>query len=389
MEFADRIAAVMPRSPSDGIAWDRVEPLFSGICFDEMKTTPQNPLYHGEGDVYRHTRLVCRELTGTAEFHALPERQRTELFLSALLHDVGKVKTTRMENGAWTSPNHAAQGSRTVRSFLWGQCGLCGDREAIVFRETVCALVRHHMLPMNLTEREDPVRAARETAALGETAPDFTWRLLCMLAEADVKGRIADDVGDCLLRVRLAGIAAEEARCPDGPYPFPDGATRRAWLSGRNVPPDIALYDGAWGEVVMMSGLPGTGKDTWIRENCPELPMVSLDDIRGDMGVAPTDSQGEVVVAARERAKEYLRRKQPFVWNATNLTRETRRKLCGLFERYGAAVRIVYLETAPDRRARRNLGRARAVPESAVAKMLERTVPPSPDEARTVEWICV
>ena len=32
---------------------------------------------------------------------------------------------------------------------------------------------------------------------------------------------------------------------------------------------------------------------------------------------------------------------------------------------------------------------ARAVPESAVAKMLERTVPPAPDEARTVEWICV
>ena len=40
-------------------------------------------------------------------------------------------------------------------------------------------------------------------------------------------------------------------------------------------------------------------------------------------------------------------------------------------------------------REARNAGRADAVPENAVAGMLGKTVPPMPDEARAVEWICV
>lgn len=139
----------------------------------------------------------------------------------------------------------------------------------------------------------------------------------------------------------------------------------------------------------MLSGLPGTGKDTWIRENCAGYPVVSLDDIRAELKTGPEDAQGPVVQLARERAREYLRKKQPFVWNATCLTEETRRKLTGLFEQYGARVRIVWLETDWHTGTERNRNRKNAVPEAAVERMLAKTVPPFPDEAHTVEWICV
>ena len=39
-----------------------------------------------------------------------------------------------------------------------------------------------------------------------------------------------------------------------------------------------------------MSGLPGAGKDTWVRTNLPDWPAVSLDAVRvrpGDDYVAP------------------------------------------------------------------------------------------------------
>ena len=36
------------------------------------------------------------------------------------------------------------------------------------------------------------------------------------------------------------------------------------------------LYDDTWGEVILMCGLPGTGKDHWIRSHCPSLPTVWL-----------------------------------------------------------------------------------------------------------------
>ncbi len=152
--------------------------------------------------------------------------------------------------------------------------------------------------------------------------------------------------------------------------------------------PFQTLFDDTWGEVILMSGLPGTGKDTWIRENRPDLPVVSLDKIREELKVKPTDGQGEVIRTAQDRAREYLRKKQPFIWNTTGLTRETRQKASGLFERYGARVRTVYLETGWENRIERNAGRTEAVPESAVLRMLNRIEPPSPDEAQAVEWRC-
>ncbi len=47
-------------------------------------------------------------------------------------------------------------------------CGLCGTREAIVFRETVCALIRRHMLPVYLMAREELERKARSRECSAE-----------------------------------------------------------------------------------------------------------------------------------------------------------------------------------------------------------------------------
>ena len=354
-----------------------------------MKNTPQDPIYHGEGDVFTHTKRVCNELNRMTEFHALYDRQRTELFLAALFHDVGKIKTTRKEGNTWISPHHSSTGSRITRAFLWRDSGICGTPELIGFRETVCALIRYHMLPVHLFEQEDPERKVREIAALGELVPDFSWSLLCILAEADVKGRIADDVASELERENLCRMLAEESQCFYKPYVFSDSFTKHAYLSGRNVHQDQKLFDSTWGEVVLMSGLHGTGKDTWVCENLPELPVVSLDETRKDLHISAEDRQGEVIQAAQEQAKDYLRQKQPFIWNATDLTKEVRQKQIRLFERYGARVRIVYLETGWNERLERNVKRQDAVPEDAVERMLGKTELPVPEEAQTVEWKCV
>ena len=387
IRFIEEIETCIPRSPTDELPWNRLEPLLAASCFAGMKATQQNSVFHGEGDVYRHTQMVCRELIGMPAFQELSRRQKTELFLAAIFHDIGKVKTTRLENGNWISPNHSAVGSQIVREFLWRGCGICGTQEAVRFRETVCALVRYHMFPVYLTDRDEPERTVREVASVGELAVDFSWYLLCILAEADVRGRIAEDIADGLTRVELSRLMAEETQCLYAPYRFADSFSKHAYLTGRNVQPGQTLYDGTWGEVTMLSGLPGTGKDTWIGRHHPDLPVVSLDGIRTERGIRPADSQGEVIQTAQEQAKEYLRRKQPFVWNATDLTKDTRQNLIALFERYGAKVRIAYLETDEKTRKARNAGRKDAVPEDAVAKMIEKTVPPMLDEAQTVEWI--
>ena len=60
-----------------------------------------------------------------------------------------------------------------------------------------------------------------------------------------------------------------------------------------------------------------------------------------------------------------------------------------LFESYGAAVRIVYLETSWQEQLRRNANREAAVPETAISHMLEKLSPPEAWEADHVIWLGV
>lgn len=40
---------------------------------------------------------------------------------------------------------------------------------------------------------------------------------------------------------------AREARCLEVPFSFPSARTARAYLSGRNIVPEYAVYDDTWG----------------------------------------------------------------------------------------------------------------------------------------------
>ncbi|MBQ2957387.1 MAG: ATP-binding protein [Clostridia bacterium] len=385
----ERVLDGLPAAPDFQFNWDKLNATCLKPLIDGMRATQQNPGWHGEGDVWTHTKMVCGELERMEAFRSLPDRQRTGLALAALLHDAGKIHTTRMEDGILVSPGHALTGSQMARTLLWTELGLSGSEEAQRIRETACLLIRYHTTPLHLVKDEDAVRRARRIASNGRTAADFTLNALFMLAEADVRGRICADQAEQLDEIELARLLAEEAGCLTGPYAFPSECTEYAYLSGRNVWENQALFDDCWGEAIILCGLPGTGKDTWIQKNCPSLPVVSLDDIRRAMKIRPEENQGVVIQAAREQAKVHLRAHQPFVWNATSLTPTLRQNQTGLFENYGAAVRIVYLETEWQENLERNENRRYAVPEPVFMRMLDKLEPPEAFEARKVEWLIV
>ena len=115
-------------------------------------------------------------------------------------------------------------------------------------------------------------------------------------------GRQCVDQQEMLEKIAFCEELAKEEGCYEACYPFPSLNTRRAFLSGREVWKDQNLYDDTWGEVILMSGLPGTGKDYWIEHNVPHLPMISLDDIRKKHKIASTEEQGRVANIAREQA---------------------------------------------------------------------------------------
>src|SRR5262249_5564405 len=148
-----------------------------------------------------------------------------------------------------------------------------------------------------------------------------------------------------------------------------------------------AAHDDTVCEVVLLSGLPGVGKDTWLRAHRPDWPHLSLDAIRRELRVPPEADQGAVAQEAKARARELLRHRQPFIWNATNITRALRAQLTALFSAYRARVTIVYLDAPRDVLLARNRVRCHPVPEAVIDRLARRLEIPDPTEAHTVEWV--
>jgi len=379
---------LVSQAVKQNIDWKGIEAALSSFVIP-MSRTEQNPAFHGEGDVWTHTKMVCEAIVQLDSFRNLTEDEQQAVFLAALLHDIGKIPTTRWEDDRWTSPNHTLAGSKMARQFLWQALNLCGTPEKQQLRETICNLIRYHSFPPHAIDDPDGKRKLLAIAANGQNCPMFTTKLLCILCEADALGRECADKAHMLEQIYLCAELAKESGCYDHPFAFPSAHTRYSYLSGKDIAPEVELYDDTWGEVILMSGLPGTGKDTWIKENYPDLPMISLDEIRKEMKIPPTDNQSKVVEIARDRARELLRKKQPFVWNATNLSPMVRAKQIKLFTQYHASIRIVYLETEWNEQLRRNSNRAEVVPEQAICHMTEELVLPEAKEAHRVEWCTI
>ena len=375
-------------APFGSVDWQAIDRSPLGQTLRKMADIPQRPDFHGEGDVLAHTRLVTEAILREPEYAEGDEEDRLILFLGALLHDVGKCRTTKVEQGQITSPHHASTGDVMTREVLW-TAGLCGEDRFRNIRESVCALVRYHSFPPFTIYDKHPESKLLSAASVGELAPKFSIRKLICLERADINGRVSHDREDAMSRIEYCREMAEELGILDTPYPFPSEYSRRAYFKGRTKLPSQELYPDAFGPVILMSGLPGTGKDTWIRSNLPDLPVISLDEVRERIGVEPGENQGPVISAAQEEARKYLRKKTPFVWNATSITRELRGKQISLFEQYGAAVRTVFLETSLTEELRRNAERSRQVPESAILRMLSKLELPQIPECQSVEWLTV
>jgi putative nucleotidyltransferase with HDIG domain len=343
---------------------------------------PQDPLFHAEGDVLTHLGMVLTELAALPAFRDLPEGDRHVVFAGTLLHDIAKPECTRIEeDGRVRSPGHAVKGVYKARRILTDDPAFGPHGTPFAVREQILGLVRWHGLPANYLEKPDPLRAAILAAVTAR------MDLLAIVAEADHRGRIvAVDGDDTFTRLGLFPDFCAECEVWSGPRAFASDHSRFTYFRTPAAHPTLDLFDDTKCEVTILSGLPGSGKDTWLEEHARDREVISLDQIRGELDVDPADDQSEVVMAAYDRAKAFLRKSEPFVWNATNVSRVLRGKVIDLCAAYKARVRVVYLEPPIPLIRERNGGRARKVPVRVWERLFDKLDVPTEAEAHAVEY---
>ncbi|HKE04418.1 MAG TPA: ATP-binding protein, partial [Blastocatellia bacterium] len=240
---------------------------------------------------------------------------------------------------------------------------------------------RYHQIPFFLIDRPD---AQRTLFTASQTARCDS---LALVAEADARGRICDDRQKLLDNIALFRQYSLEQECLDAPREFPSNHSRFLYFRKEDRDPGYLAFDDTICEVIVMAGLPGAGKDHWITTSGPDWPVISLDGLRHEMKIAPSENQGPVVARARESAREYLRRKQPFIWNATNISRQMREHCISLCAAYNARVRIVYVEAGAAALTEQNSGREFSVPPEIINRLLARWEPPDLTEAHRIEVV--
>lgn len=331
--------------------WDKIYAL---DCFNVMKKTRQSAEWHKEGNVANHTERVVNEMKRILEGRECDVNSEDYLVLmsAALCHDLGKPSTTRFdqEKQDYSCKGHGFAGEKIVRKLFF--------EDDFWLREKVCWLVRNHMAPFYLKNENGEYDADKiKRLSIGPVTLDF----LLTLNWADALGSINDHETstDVLKRLNSTCVFAMNNcdNCIEKPYNY----KRCEKLNLYSGLPEVIEQSTPEFTVYIMIGLPGAGKDIWIQNHIPNVPMLCRDVIRTEIGIegekpfGTEEQENEVTRILAERLIDCCRNKRTCVVNNTNIMKMRRNEIRSLIMPYNPKIVYVYVEapTVKDCKERR------------------------------------
>ena len=169
---------------------------------EALKETPQDKIYHPEGDVEIHTELCLAHLDKLIEetinrprhtpsiAECIPKiygKEKVVLVLSTLLHDVAKPQTTKEEmkkdRMTITSNGHESMGGDIANDFLTS----IGFHEELI--TPICNIIANHLAGVNISVITSPAGQVKAVKKLSRRLhPATITQLLCVM-ESDSNGR--------------------------------------------------------------------------------------------------------------------------------------------------------------------------------------------------------
>lgn len=380
----------------------------------DLANTPQEAAWHAEGNVANHCKLVLKEARHLARKANLSESQRLILLLAAILHDIGKVLTTRLEPDETGTIRLRSRGhARRGRDYL--SYRLLSVLPAEQVEQLLPLIAEHHSLHRALDDH-----LQRGVWALARRA---NLPLLLLLAKADVRGRILGQQEQSQARhtedmVELIELVAQDEGIWQQTDPYaefrqhiatllPNAPTElytlacergiRDWESGLIHTPHEAVArvqavarDG-FPRLTVLFGPSGSGKSSYantLRNTAPNVQVISLDHLRQQIGQNANDQKvnGQVMQAARQALREGLHKKRHVIWDATSLRRSQRAQIIGIGHDYGALSEIRVLWATPQELTKRNARRERVVPHAVINHQLKILQFPERQEAHLLNF---
>ncbi|MGL4569760.1 MAG: HD domain-containing protein [Clostridium sp.] len=102
----------------------------------KLKDIEQSKVHHPEGSVWNHVMLVL----DNGAYYRNYANDKSAFMWALLMHDIGKISTTKIRKGKWTSYNHDNVGA--IESMRFMRAIGIKDEE---FLKTVSNLVKYHM----------------------------------------------------------------------------------------------------------------------------------------------------------------------------------------------------------------------------------------------------
>ena len=172
-----------------------------------MATTPQDPEWHPEGDVFIHTCHCCDAMAKLPEWRESDLESRIVYMMAALAHDFGKAITTQETSRSGRmriiSPGHEIAGCELAESFL---NEMLSPRRIM---DRVLPLIENHLFHIHSTITDRSVRR------LARRLEPETMNGLCILMTADHFARppkpavIPESIG--LLRDKARSMSLQSA----------------------------------------------------------------------------------------------------------------------------------------------------------------------------------
>ncbi len=297
--------------------------------FEELATKNTTSHWHQEKNMFTHTQMVCKEMqtlihdANKEKSARFSDDEMLVLMLAALFHDVGKCKCGNTPEGKLLSNGHPLISERICRKLLWGI--------DVVDREHICEMVRLHDLYClsDISDRKLKTKISKMSMWMF-----LHLDMLFLLWQADDHGAIKDKEHEGSSERMIARVKNLMDTCEFHHAPMHAPSA------------DFTIY--------VMCGLPGSGKSTWVQDNLPNLPVISRDDIREELGMTEkgvkfmgTPEQEDLVSKISDGlVNELCRHRKSFVYDNMNSREKYRRSFYDKVRKFSPIVRYIYLEVS-------------------------------------------